>query len=102
METMAIERVTFAEYDPAEYINDRECVIAFIGGSLERNETDFVLETLGHITRSEGFSEIARERGVSREALLQSIAPDGNLTLDSVVKLADLLGYRLKLERKTA
>jgi probable addiction module antidote protein len=99
---MIIERETFSKWDPAEEIDDKECVIVYLKGSFEENETDFVLRTLGYITRSEGFSEIARECGISREALLQSIAPEGNLTLDSVVKLADLLGYRLKLERKTA
>jgi probable addiction module antidote protein len=100
MENMTIEKVTFAEWDPAEYIDTKEDITAHLGVAFERNDMSFLLRTVGHIVRSEGMSEIARELGVNREELCRSLVPTGTPSFESVTKLLDLLGYRLKLEQK--
>jgi len=102
METKTSEKVTFAKWDPAECINSKEDVIAFLEGALEENDTEFLLETIGHIARSKGMAKIARELNLDRKGLYKSLAPDGNPSFKTVFKLLDLLGLRVKLEQKTA
>jgi probable addiction module antidote protein len=47
-------------------------------------------------------SQIARELGVTREGLYKSLAPDGNPSFETVLKLLNILGFRLKIEKKSA
>ena len=102
MKNTAVEKITFAEYDPADYINSREDVIAFLEGALEENDPDFLLRTIGHIARSKGMSKIAKELNIDRAGLYKALAPDGNPSFRTVFKLLDLLGLRIKVEQKSA
>jgi len=96
------KKVTFSKWDPAEYINTKEAVIAFLEGALEENDPEFLLETIGHIARSKGMAQIARELKLDRKGLYKSLAPDGNPSFKTVFKLLDLLGLRVRLEQKSA
>ena len=101
METATKKKVTFAKWDPADYINSKEAVIAHIEAALEENDPDFVLRTIGHIARSKGMAQIARELNLDRKGLYKSLAPDGNPSFKTVFKLIDLLGLRIRLENKS-
>ena len=102
MKTAAKEKVTFAKYDPAEYINSKEDVIAYIEVALAENDPDFLLSVFGDIARSKGMTKLSRELNITRKGLYKSLAPDGNPSFKTVFKLIDLLGMRLKLEQKSA
>jgi len=102
METVVKEKVTFADWDPAEVIETREDVIAHLEVALEENDPDFLLRMIGHIARSKGMARIARELKISRKGLYKALAPDGNPSFKTVFKLIDLLGMRVKLEQKSA
>ena len=95
-----LKKVTFAKWDPAEYIDTKEAVIAFLVGALEENDPDFLLRTMGDIARSKGMTQIAKEMNLSRKGLYKSLAPDGNPSFRTVFKLLDILGLRLKIEQK--
>ena len=102
MKTVTEEKVTFAKYDPAEYINSKEDVIAFLEAALEENDPDFLLSIFGDIARSKGMTKIANELNLDRKGLYRALAPDGNPSFKTVFKLIDLLGMRIKLEQKSA
>jgi len=102
METTTIEKVTFAKWEPADDIKTKEDVIALLEVALKDNDPDFLLSIIGDIARSKGMSQIARELGVSREGLYRSLAPTGNPSFETVFKLLDLLGLRLRVEAKSA
>ncbi|MCL2382299.1 MAG: putative addiction module antidote protein [Treponema sp.] len=89
-------------WDMADHINNKEEVIAYLEAALEENDTKLLLSIISDIARSEGMSKIARELGVSREGLYRSLAPSGNPSFDTVFKLLDLLGLRVRLEKKSA
>jgi probable addiction module antidote protein len=91
-----------SQWDPAEFIDTKEDVIAFLEAALEEGDMEFLLTTMGHIARSEGMAQIARELGVTREGLYKSLSPAGNPSFETVLKLLDILGFRLKIERKSA
>ena len=89
-------------YDPAEYIETREDVIAFIECALEENDPEFLLETIGHIARSKGMARIAKELNIDRAGLYKSFSPDGNPYFMTVAKVLDNLGFRLCIQQKQA
>ena len=102
MKTSVREKITFSKYDPAEYINSKEDVIAFLEGAIEENDPDFLLQTIGDIARSKGMAKIAKELNIDRAGLYKALAPDGNPSFRTVFKLLDLLGMRVRLEQKSA
>ena len=102
METTAQEKVTFSDWDPAEAIETGEDVIAHLEAALEENDTELILSVVSDIARSKGMAQIARELGLSREGLYRSLTPSGNPSFDTVIRLLDLLGLRVRLERKSA
>jgi probable addiction module antidote protein len=97
-----MKKVTVARWDPAEIIETKEDVLAFLTGALEENDPDFLLETIGHIARSKGMALLARELNLDRVGLYKSFSPGGNPSFKTVYKLIDNLGFHLKLEPKSA
>jgi probable addiction module antidote protein len=101
MKTVTKKKITFAEYDTAEYIETKEDVIALLEVTLEENDPDFLLSVVGDIARSKGMTRIAKELNMSRKGLYKALAPDGNPSFKTVFKLLDLLGLRIKVVQKS-
>ena len=102
MESMAEEKITFEKWNPADDIETGEDVVAVLGVALEENDPDLLLRSIGYIARSKGMSELARELGLDRKGLYKALAHDGNPSFRTVFRLLDLLGLRVRLERKIA
>src|SRR5699024_4178241 len=97
---MAKDMETFAPFDTADYINSIEDVAAYLEAVIEERDDDptVIAQALGTIARSQNFSEIARQAGMSREGLYKALSADGNPSLATVVKVARALGLRLHFE----
>jgi len=97
-----MEKEKIGKWDMAEVIDTKEDVIACLEVALAEGNTRFLFETLGALTRAEGMAQIARELGVTREGLYKSLSSNGHPSFETVFKLLDLLGLRLKMELKSA
>ena len=102
MKTAAKEKITFEKWDPADDIETGEDVIALLEVAMEENDPDFLLRAIGYIARSKGMSQLAKELNLDRKGLYKSFAPKGNPSFKTVYKLLDVLGLRIKLEKKSA
>jgi probable addiction module antidote protein len=69
MKTKIKEIVAFADWDPTEYIETKEGVIAFFDGILEKNDPELFFKIIGYINRSKGMAKITRELKLNREGL---------------------------------
>jgi probable addiction module antidote protein len=54
----SMEKITFDDWDPADEIETREDVLAYIEVALERNDPEFLLRTIGYIARSKGIPRL--------------------------------------------
>jgi len=102
MKIVTPKKVTFTKWDPAKYITTKKAVIAHLEAALEENDTELFLSVIKDIARSKGMTQIARELNVSREGLYRSLAPSGNPSFETVFKLLDILGLRIKVDTKSA
>ena len=100
MKTAVKKKVTFAKYDPAEYINSKEDVITFLEEALEENDPEFLLRTIGYIARSKGMTQLARELNLNREGLYTALSPQGNPSFTTIARVLDNLGYQLSVRQK--
>jgi probable addiction module antidote protein len=97
-----MEKITVADFDPAEYIETKEDVLGILEAAFEENDPEFLLSVIGDITRSKGMTEIARELNLDRAGLYRSFSPEGNPSFITVFKVLHNLGFRLNIERNVS
>ena len=91
---------TFSAFDPADYLNSFDDVVAYREAVIDEGEDDptLITQALGSIARSRNLSAIARQAGMSREGLYKALSAGGNPTFATVVKVARALGLRVHFE----
>lgn len=91
-------KTEFTEYDSAAYLTSLDRIAAYLEAVLEEAGDDpaFVAQALGTIARSQNFSELAREVGVSREGLYKALSTDGNPSFATIMKVAKALGLKIE------
>jgi len=97
-----MEKIKTSKYDPAEDIETVEDVIAYLEAALEENDPELLFRTIGHVARSKGMAQIARELNLSREGLYASLSPNGNPSFATVARVLDNLGFSLSVKLKKA
>ena len=90
---MTIETTPF---DAAEYLGDPEAQAVFFQDALETGDTGYIAHALGVIVRAQGMSQVARDAGLSREALYKSLTANGNPTLSTLMGVTKALNIRLE------
>jgi probable addiction module antidote protein len=70
-----MEKITIADFDPAEYIETKEDVLGILEAALEENDADFLLSVINDIARSKGMTQLAKELNLDRVGLYKSLSP---------------------------
>jgi probable addiction module antidote protein len=90
---MALKTMPF---DAAEYLTDGETIAAFLTEALESNDPSEIAQALGIVAKARGgIAQLARETGITREALYRALSDSGNPELGTVLKVMRALGVRL-------
>lgn len=84
-------------WDAAEVLNTPADIAAYLDAYLEDGTPEELLRAVSTIARSRGMSELARQTGISREALYRAFSQDGNPTLDTLLRVMKALGVRLAI-----
>ncbi len=83
-------------FDAARYLNTEEAQAELLNDALASGDAEYVAQALGVIARARGMTAVARDPGVTREALYRSLSEDGD------PRLTTLLGVTLHAEIKPA
>lgn len=86
------------KWDSAEFLKTPEDQAAYLEAAAEGGDPKLFAYALGQVARARGMTEIAREAGVSRVALYQSLAKDGDPKLSTVLGVMKAIGVRMKVE----
>jgi probable addiction module antidote protein len=97
-----MEKIKTSNYDPAEDIETKEDVIAYLEVALEENDPEFLFKTIGYIARSKGMARLAKELDLNREGLYTALSPQGNPSFVTIMRVLDNLGFRLSIQQKKA
>jgi probable addiction module antidote protein len=89
-------------FDPAEYLETEEDVIAYLDASMEGGDPKHIARALGDVARSKGMTQIARKTGVGRQALYAALSENGNPTLETLTAVLAAMGLRLSVARDAA
>lgn len=88
---------TLPEFDPAEYLDNERDIAAYLNAVLAEEDPGLMAAALGDIARARGMSEIARESGLTREALYKALRPGAQPRLDTVTRVCRALGVKLEI-----
>lgn len=91
---MAIET---KRWDAADYLKTPADIAAYLDAYLEDGSAEEIRAALGTIARARGMTALARETGLTREALYKALGDQGNPTLDTLLKVTKALGVRLAI-----
>ena len=87
-----------ARFDAAKYLGSREAQAELLSDALESGDAGYIAAALGTIARARGMSAVAEETGLSRPALYAALKEGGNPTLDTVMRVARVVGVKLRAE----
>lgn len=89
-------------YDVADYLTSEDRVAAYIELAMEEVDPKAIATALGNVARARGMTQLAKDTGLTREALYRALAPDGNPTLATLAAVLDAMGLRMRVEPKAA
>jgi probable addiction module antidote protein len=82
-------------YDSADYLNSPEDIAYYLDAAFEDGEPALITHALGVVARAKGMTQLARDAGVTREALYKALTADGDPKLSTFVGVMKALGMRL-------
>lgn len=83
------------EFDAAEYLNTDEDLAAYLTAILEENDPSLLAAALGDIARARGMTQVAKDSGITREALYKALRPGSEPRFDTLSRVCAALGVRL-------
>lgn len=90
------------DWDMADDIETKEDAYFYFEEALKENDLETLFDVIGAIARSKGMAAIAREIGLNRESLYVALSRDGNPSFATVIKVLDVLGYKMHILPKSA
>jgi probable addiction module antidote protein len=82
-------------YDTADYLDSPEAIAAYIEAAFEDGDPALITHALGVVARAKGMSQLARDAGVTREALYKALTAAGDPKLSTFIGVLKALGMRL-------
>lgn len=85
-------------WDSADYLTDAEAIAAYLEAAFEDGEPQVIAHSLGVVARAKGMTAIAKEAGVTREALYRALSENGDPRLTTLLGVMKALGLQLSLK----
>lgn len=93
--TERIDVANLPEFDASQFLDSGEAVAAYLNGILQANDSALLAAALGDIARARGMADIARNAGLTREALYKALRPQAQPRFETVQRVCAALGVRL-------
>jgi probable addiction module antidote protein len=94
---MAIETVPF---DAARYLESAESQAQLLSDALASGDAGYIAAALGVIARAKGMTQVAKDAGVTREALYKALSAEGDPKLSTLLGVMKALNFELHAERR--
>ncbi len=82
-------------FDATRYLTSPLAQEELLNDALASGDARYVSHALGVIARARGMTEVAREAGVTREALYKALSENGDPRLTTLLGVARALGVTL-------
>ena len=83
------------EFDATEYLTSDESIATYLSVVPEENDPALFAAALGDIARARGMTQVAKESGITREALYKALRPGSEPRFETLSRVCAALGVRL-------
>ena len=89
--------VTFAPFDPAEYLDSEEMIAAYLSEAAASGDGQLFLAALADIARARSMTKLAKDSGLGRESLYKSLRAGANPRFDTISAIMRGMGLQLSV-----
>ena len=82
-------------FDAADSLDTPQAQAELLAEAFASGDAEIVTAALGIIARARGVAQVARETGLSREAIYKATGADGNPTLATLLSILRVTGLKL-------
>lgn len=82
-------------FDAAKYLDTRESQTELLADALESGDAHYITHALGIVARARGMTGIAKDAGVTREALYKALSEQGDPKLSTLLGVLKAMGMQL-------
>lgn len=93
--TKKIKISDLPEFDITEHLDSEQAIAEYITIVLEENDPAALADALGVAARARGMSEIAKQSGLTREALYKALRSDAQPRFETISRVCAALGVKL-------
>lgn len=93
--TKKIRIADLPDFDLTEHLKNGEDIAAYLTLVIEEGDTSELAYALGVAARARGMSEIAKQSGLTREALYKALRPNAQPRFDTINRVCAALGVKL-------
>lgn len=97
-----IRAADLPSFDITEMLKTDEDIAEYLTVVIEDGDPALLAVTLGDIARARGMTQIARDSGITREALYRALRPGASPRFDTISRVCRALGVRLVAQAGTA
>lgn len=81
-------------FDASEFFSDAQAQAALLADALETGDIHYIANAFGVIAKARGMTSVARDAGVTREALYKALSDKGDPKFSTVLGVAKALGLK--------
>ena len=88
--------------DVSEFIDTPEAEATLLADAFDSGDIGYITHALGIIARARGMTQVARDAGVTREALYKAFGGSGDPKLSTLLGVMKALGVRISVQKDAA
>jgi probable addiction module antidote protein len=82
-------------FDMTDYLGSEQAISEYLTIVIEENDSAELAHALGVIAKARGMTQIAKDAGITREALYKALRPNSNPRFDTINRVCHALGVKL-------
>ena len=86
-------------FDASEYLDTEDAQSEYLSVVMEDGDLDEIKHALGVVARARGMTAIARDAGVTREALYKALGDKGDPKFSTLLGVVKALGMKFELKK---
>jgi len=90
-------KIRWTAFEPAEFLDNEAVIAEYLSAAIEDPNPDVFLRAMANVAKARGIAEVAKASGLGRESLYKALAPGAKVRYETVRKVLDSLGVKLKV-----
>lgn len=87
--------VKTTRFDMADYLDSDEAIQEYFRQVMEDGDPDEIIRALGHIARTRGMAQLAKDTGLGRESLYKTFSEGSKPRFETIMRVTKALGLTL-------